>query len=219
MNNISALNQVFTNLNQNLASLGLRVNAIVGEVERLKAVMNELQQVQQHPVEVEPRVSAEELNALTHEFNVLKNVHGDIVLKINSIENSVEKNEQAVKDIEEQVARVKITCDNLHAEGQSPKPTPVTTEDVQSMIDNAINSLIGVLTASGTETVGPLPTIPEVSIDGVAEDEVVDEIQGSVDTDAETTDIDVVIPLEPMTEVQEPTKKKGRGGRKPSTKK
>jgi hypothetical protein len=219
MNNISALNQVFTNLNQNLASLGIRVNAIVGEVERLKAVIHELQQVQQPPVEVEPRVSVEDLNALTREFNELKNVHGDIVLKINNIENSVEKNEQVVKDIDEQVASVKITCDLLQAEGQSPKTTPVTVEDVQSMIDNAINSLIGVLTASGTETGGTLPTIPEVPINDATEDDVVDEIQGSVDTDAETNDISIVIPVEPMSEVQEPTKKKGRGGRKPSTKK
>jgi chaperonin cofactor prefoldin len=227
MNNISALNQVFTNLNQNLATLGIRVNSIVDEVERLKAVIKELQQVQETPVEVEPHVSVEEHNALTHEFNVLKNVHGDIVLKINNIENSVENNEKVVKDIEEQVARVKITCDNLLAEGQAQKTTPVTVEDVQSMIDNAINSLIGVLTASSTETGGPLPTIPEIlletipedTMNGVAEDEVVDEIQGIVDTDTETTNIGVVVPLEPVSEVQEPTKKKGRGGRKTSTKK
>jgi hypothetical protein len=218
MNNISALNQVFTNLNQNLASLGIRVNSIMGEVERLKIVMKELQQVQQTPVAVEPHVSVEELNALTQNFNELKNVHGDIVSKISNIENSIEKNEQVVKDIEEQVSRVKITCDNLQAEEQSPKTTPVTVEEVQSMIDNAINSLIGVLTASSTETGGPLPTIPEIPIDGVVEDEVVDEIQGSVDTDAEAHDVGVVIPIEPESTSQEPTKKKGRVGRKPTKK-
>jgi chaperonin cofactor prefoldin len=222
MNNISALNQVFTNLNQNLASLGMRVNSIVGEMENVKAELKQLKQVNDTPTVVEPHVSVEQFQSLVNDFNNLKTVHEDFISKIVNIENSVEKNERVVKDIAEQLANIKIACDNLHAEAQHKITPNVTTEDVQGMIDNAINSLIGVLTTSGAETGGPLPTILEIPLEnanGVTEYEIVDEIQGSVDANTESNDVDVVLPLEHVSEVQEPIKKKGRGGRKPSTKK
>jgi hypothetical protein len=198
------------------------VNSIVGEVETLKVVLKDLQKAQQTPLVVEPQVKLDQFNALTNDFNVLKTVHADIISKISSIESSVEKSEEGIKEIAEQVASVKTTLDNLHTETQNKNTPSVTIEDVQSMIDNAINSLIGVLTASTSQTVGPLPTILEVPLEttnGLTEDEVVDEIQGSVDSSAEANDVSVIIPSEAEIEVQEPIKKKGRGGRKPSSKK
>lgn len=212
MNNISALNQVFANLHQNIAALGGRVNAVFAEVETVKTSVKKLEQSQVSIAETssEPAyVTVEDFNKLSHQVVELKTVEGDIVSNVREIETLVSKQANELKNVVDTVAGLKIVVDNLTS---SVTHTPsLTKEDVQALIDSAINALIGVLTSSNSNLSAhtTLSTIEEdVSGDDVTND-ALDEVQESVETEQPVTEVMVV----------EPTKKKGRGGRKPAIKK
>jgi hypothetical protein len=233
MNNISAINQVLANIHQSVSVLGGRVNAVFVEVEAVKSSVRNVEQSQKNILETSSQptyVTIDCFDKVANQVGDLKIAEGDTVSKVRQLETLVIKQENELKDIAETVAGLKIVCDNLTSSVTQIAniPSSLTKEDVQALIDSAINALIGVLTSTGN-SVQPstsLTTIPEDDtrvlggLEGIEGLEVVDAID-IVEANGED-EVQVGVESEqPVTEVMvvEPTKKKGRGGRKSATKK
>lgn len=234
MNNISALNQVFANLHQSVAILSGRVNNILVEVDAVKTNIKNIEQSQAKKTAEPNFVTLDNFNKLSQVVVDLKTLEDDNTVKLKQLEIAVSKQEGQIKEIVETIASLKIIVDNLtsnvsntqsQVENLSLHSPSLTKEDVQALIDNAINSLIGVLTSTSTNSsetenfhlLQPNTTLPTIEEDAsglevVSQDDVV------VNED-EDTQINVEIEQTTSEVVVEPTKKKGRGGRKPAIKK
>jgi archaellum component FlaC len=191
MNNISALNHVFIGINQSVTTLNQRINGMMMEMEAIKKAIVEL------------RASTSQV-VMVPEFEGVKQEISAVTMKIEGVNNSVE-------EIKQEIVSLKDT----------PQTPSLTIEEVQGMIDNAVNSLINVLTSASSSVSSmssvlgeaPLPTILETPLEPM---EPIDELKVETSLTNETTET-TEVDVQPVM-VTEPSKKKGVGKGRKTTK-
>ena len=228
MNNISVLNQVFQNITQSVNGLSVQLVALSNELDKVKIVVKDLKDGSANQPQTTPSV---DLEAIVSDVDKLKNDHGQTLNKFQIVHELARDSELLVRDILNQVRTTTAEVENLKA----VKPTPsITTEEVQAMIDTAINSLIAVLTSASSSTstlvtsgtqLPPIPEVPIELLDGV-EDAILETPEGenesnesneSIETDEPNGVEEVVTPTvveEVTTPIPTPVKKKGRVSKK-----